>query len=50
MRMAFLDVMNVIRCDEFEAEFLRPQDQMLVTFACSAMSVVLQFEVKILRA
>ena len=50
VRMAFLDVMNVIRRDEFEAEFLRPLDQMLVDLRLFRDAVVLQFEVKILRA
>ena len=37
VRMAFLDVMNIVRRDELEAEFLRPRIRCLLTFACSAM-------------
>ncbi len=50
VRMAFLDVMNVIRRDELEAEFLRPQDQVLVDLRLFGNAVVLQFEEKIVRA
>ena len=50
VRMAFLDVMNVVRRDELEAEFLRPLDQMPVDLRLFRDAVVLQFEVKIVRA
>ena len=48
--MAFLDVMDVVRGDELQAEFLRPLDQMAVDLGLLGDAVVLQFEVKILRA
>ena len=44
--MAFLDVMNVVRRDELQAEFLRPLDQMAVDLGLFGDAVVLQFEDK----
>ena len=48
--MAFLDVMNVVRGDEFQAEFLCPLNQMAVDLGLLGDAVVLQFEIKIVRA
>ena len=50
VRMAFLDVMNVVRRDELQAEILRPFDQMPVDLGLLRDAVVLQFEEKIVRA
>ena len=50
VRMAFLDVMHIVRRDELQAEFLRPLDQMPIDLGLFGNAVVLEFEVKILRA
>ncbi len=50
VRIAFLDVVNVVRRDEFQAEFLRPFDQVAVDLGLFRDAVILQFEEKIFRA
>ena len=50
VRMAFLDVMDVIRRNELQAEILRPFDQMAVHLGLVRDAVVLQFQEKIVRA
>ena len=50
VRMAFLDVMHVVRRDELQAEFLGELDQLLVDLGLFGNAVVLQFEEKIFRA
>ncbi len=49
VRVTFLNVVNVIRCDAFQPEFLRPRNQMLVHFRLLGDAVILEFEIKILR-
>ena len=50
VRMAFLDVMDVVGCDQLQAEFLGPLDQVPVDLGLFGDAVILQFEIKIVRA
>ena len=50
VRIAFIDVMNIIRCDELQPEFLRELDQLLVDLRLFRNAVILQFKEKIFRA
>jgi hypothetical protein len=50
VRIAFVDVVNVVRRDQLQAELLRPGDQMAVHLRLLGDAVVLQFEEKIVRA
>ena len=50
VRMALLDVVNVIRRDALQAELLRPRDEMLVHLRLLGNGVILEFEIEIVRA
>ena len=49
MGVALLDVMHVIRRDQFQAELLRPGNQVPVHLGLFWQAVVLQFQVEVLR-
>ena len=49
VRVALLDVMHVVRRDQFQAELLRPRNQVPVDLGLLGQAVVLQFQVEILR-
>ena len=50
VRMALLDVMDVVRCDELQAELLRPLNKVPVDLGLFGDAVILEFEIKIVRA
>jgi hypothetical protein len=50
VRIAFVDVVNVVRRDELQAEFLGELDQLFVHLGLFRNAVVLQFEKIIFRA
>src|ERR1035437_3097403 len=50
VRIAFVDVVNVVRGDELQAKLLRPRDQMAVDLGLFRDAVILQFEKKAFRA
>ena len=50
MRVIFLEVMHVVGRDELQSEFLRPRNQVAIHFDLLWNRVVLEFEVKVLRA
>ena len=50
VRIAFVDIVNVIGADEFQAELLCPRNEEFVDLDLFGNAVVLQFEEKIFRA
>jgi len=50
VRVAFLDVMHVVGCNEFQTELFGPLNQVAIDVDLLRNRVVLQFEVKIFRA
>ena len=50
VRMAFLDIMHVIRRHAFQTKLLREDEQLLVHFRLLGNTVILQFEEKIFSA
>ena len=50
VRTALLDVVNVVRRHELQAEFLRPRNETAVDLRLLGNAVILEFEVKIFRA